>query len=109
MTWSAIWICSSLMSSTDVPRWRCATCGMRFAKASRTEDALRVANCSNAVPPESIRTMIDPTRYSPIATEATIEIPASKSEPNSRSQSFLPRLQRIGIPPTVNARNNGPR
>jgi hypothetical protein len=51
--------------------------------------------------------MIDPTRYSPIATEATIEIPASKSEPNSRIQSFLAKVARIGIPPTARAMKSG--
>src|SRR6516164_4790835 len=36
-----------------------------------------------------------------------MEIPASKSEPNSRTQSFLPSVTRIGIPPTARATSRG--
>ena len=60
--------------------------GNRLARASSTDDALRTANASSALPPESISTTREPARYSPRPTDVTIDIPASRSEPNSPEQ-----------------------
>ena len=55
---------------------------MRLARALNTDDAMRVANCSKALPPESIKTMIVAIKYCPRKTAERIAIPASRSEPN---------------------------
>ena len=52
--------------------------GMRLANACKTDEARRVAYCSSAVPPESIKTTIAATRYSRMMTAVTIETAGQK-------------------------------
>ncbi len=104
---SPIPISGSFTSIMSVPTFRCATCGIRFANLSRTEDARRLANSSRAVPPESMRITITPTRYSPRSTDVTMETPARWSDPNSRASSFRVSGTSKGTPPTTSARISG--
>ena len=71
-------------------RW--ASDGIRLASASSTDDALRTAYASSASPPESISTTSVPARYSSRSTDVTIEMPASRSEPNSRRTELHQQL-----------------
>ena len=80
---------------------------MRFANARKTDDALRTAYPSSASPPDNINTTNTPARYSPRITDVTIEIPASKSEPNSRRKSFTNNSQTNGPPPNASATYSG--
>lgn len=89
------------MSVIPENAFRCAVCSMRFARASSTDDARRVAWCSRAAPPESIKTMIEPTRYCPRRTAVRIEMPASRSEPNSRANSLRASVMTSGNPPAT--------
>ncbi len=79
--------------------FRCANRGIRWANASSAEETRRVAYCSNATPPESISTTIAPTRYSPSSAAVKMEIPASRSEPNSNASSLRARAASRGTPP----------
>ena len=110
-TRSSTAIASSAMSSTAVPlpRRRCAAEGMRRDSAASTEDALRTAYCSSAVPPESISTTSAPARYSPSSTAVTIEMPARRSEPNSRRSALRASTQTSGPPPRTSAARSGAR
>src|SRR5579859_5624250 len=87
--------------------FRCAVLGILFASASSTREARRVANSSNAVPPESINTTIEATRYSWRRTAVTIEAPAKKSEPKSAVHNFLASWTMSGKPPAASATNSG--
>ena len=86
---------------------RCASVGIRLASASSTLEALRTAYASSVSPPESISTTSVPARYSSRSTDVTIEIPASRSEPNSRRKSFTKSSHTSGTPPSSSATHSG--
>lgn len=65
------------------------------------------ANASSASPPESINTTTAPAKYSSRRTAATIEIPASRSEPNWRRTSLTARCSRSGGPPATSTMYKG--
>jgi hypothetical protein len=65
--------------------------------------------CSSATPPDNMRTTIAPTRYSPSNAAVTIEIPASRSEPNSRANSLRASSAINGTPPRTNVAQRGKR
>jgi hypothetical protein len=58
-------------------------------------------------PPESISTMIAPTRYSPVIAAATIDTAASRSEPNSSWIKRRPSLHSNGKPRAATATYSG--
>src|SRR5271165_2943188 len=50
---------------------------------------------------------MEPARYSPTRTEVTIEMPASRSDPNSRRKSFLSSSWTRGVPPRASVASKG--
>ncbi len=80
---------------------------MRRASAWSTEDARPTANCSSAEPPASIRTTSTPARYSPRNAAVTIEIAASRSEPNCPAHALRTSPATSGRPPPNNTRYSG--
>src|SRR5579883_2417516 len=54
-----------------------------------------------------MRTTMDPAKYSPSAAEAAIDIPASKSEPNSPRTKLRSRSRSSGPPPMTRTAING--
>src|SRR5262249_53455130 len=94
-------------SLSAAPAFRCAICGIRLARASSTEEARRLANCSRAVPPESINITMALTGYSPRMMEVMMEMPARWSAPNSPARSFRPSTNTTGRPPTMRTARNG--
>ena len=88
-----------------VLRW--ASVGMRRARAASTSPARLTARLSSAAPPESMSTTSTPARYSPNRTLVTIEMPASRSEPNVPAKSFVSRSQTRGTPPRTSITTRG--
>ena len=81
---------------------RCSCDGLSRACAVQrfqTEEALCTAKPSRASPPDSMSTTRVPARYSPRITDVKIEMPASKSEPNSPRTIFRKRSTTSGAPP----------
>ena len=109
VTWSPTCTFSSGTSSSVPSRRTWATDGMRFASALRTLDAFATAYSSSASPPESMSTTNEPARYSPRSIDVTIEIPASRSEPNSRRRALAASSSTSGVPPTKRQISRGMR
>jgi hypothetical protein len=80
---------------------------MRFAKAASTDEALRTAYASRAAPPDSMSTTNEPARYSCSRAEVMIEIPANRSEPNSRRKTLIARPMSKGTPPNASVAISG--
>ncbi len=95
---------SVISPSSDL---RCATLGMRLARALRADDALRMAKPSRTCPPVSINMIRLAARYSANTTPVTNAMAARKSAPISRRRSLIASCAKMGMPPTTNKTKSG--
>jgi hypothetical protein len=81
---------SSAISSSPDGALRCylRSC---LRQGFKHREARRVANSSNAAPPDSISTITEPARYWPRISEVTIERPARKSKPTAPARPSAAR------------------
>ena len=99
-------VSASFTSASPFASLRWATLRMRRASASDTEDAFAVAHSSSASPPESIRTTMVATRYSPRDCRQDRD-----AGPEIRAEFALKQLLQefhtMGTPPISSAADRG--